>query len=957
MSLQLSVARQQLLWKGLLFAVLGLAGGPTLAAQVAKEQPVGLVLAAQGGQLLRAGTALPLTAKPGDILFAGDSLTSGRTPVSALYCPDKSSVVLAPEGEFLFEARQLRVKSGRLTDKKAMSSCFLPVLERVSVASQQHYGVSITRAGLPPVPSGSFESRLQALAEAQRTALLAELGSLDKASAADPKEPAIQLARAGLFEKYNLKPDAAAEYRKLAEKWPDAVWIESRLFVLEEEPPPAAEPGAAGKLYALLIGISRYQSPQIRPLHFAHQDANVFYQYLKSARGGQLPDSDVVLLTDERATTAAIRNAFETFLKVRAGKNDTVVLFIAAHGAVEPGRGAHLVTYDSDPQDLTTTALPMADVQKLLREDLSRAGRVMAYVDACRSGTIGAIVNRTTSVNSNIEKLGEVEGEFFLFTASRAKEVSYEGPQYGGGHGAFTYFLLSAMNGEADRNNDGKVSMNEVIDYVRSKVAEGTYDRQHPRDLGTMETAIEVANTKQEGIRLLKWTGPPPKDLSLLAQASGAPEVASRSLDPSPAPALSVKEAVDFGEALAGGRLLPEEPGSAFAILKQLRPRLSPQEYVIQENRLRVALEDKGQQVLLRYLTGDQIPQTRSDFAAGAAYFQAAKVLTPESLLLESRASFCLGRTKVFDKEYRQATGLLERAARIDPSGAYSYNALGIAYLEEADYNRAILAFKDATRRAPYWAYPLHNLALAYTEIGDYQAAIASYRQAMRLAPQYTYLPYNLGLVYQRVNRRKEAEAAYRKAIALSPDLGEPYNALGYLQASTGHASEAERLYRQSLEKNPDLLAARHNLAVLLAGKPERVSEAIGLWHLNLSKSPEYLPSRLSLARALGRQGRIADAIEEYLAVVKLKPDYVAARLALAELQTKNGDSDAALDQLKEALQRQPENGLIYEQIGNLEKSRGRTTEAAAAYQSAWQHAPDAAARKRVSKNMEVRGR
>ena len=43
----------------------------------------------------------------------------------------------------------------------------------------------------------------------------------------------------------------------------------------------------------------------------------------------------MLLLTDEKATTAAVRNGFQDFLKRRAGKNDTVVILIAGHGTVE----------------------------------------------------------------------------------------------------------------------------------------------------------------------------------------------------------------------------------------------------------------------------------------------------------------------------------------------------------------------------------------------------------------------------------------------------------------------------------------------------------------------------------------------------------------------------------------------------------------------------------------------
>ena len=889
----------------------------------AAEQPVGLVVQTQGGRLMRAGTELALTLKPGDILFPGDSLAAGQTPLSLLYCPEKSTLTLEPGAEALIEAKQVRVKSGRIGGRQAAPVCSLPLVERSLTVTQQHYGASLTRAGVPPAPSR-------------------EKPPEDLPPAADP---AGRLARAVTLEQRNLKALAAGEYRKLAQEWPDAAWLRSRLFVLEEEPLVPADRKGAGKTYALLIGVSRYRSEQVRPLQFAHKDALTFYEYLRSPRGGRLPESDVILLTDEKATTAAVKNAFETFLKARAGKSDTVVLFLAAHGVAEPGLGAYIVTHDSDPQDLRSTALPMGDLQKLLREDLGQVGKVMAYVDACRSGTIGTITNRTASVNASVERFGEAEGEIFVFTASRAREVSYEGPQFGGGHGAFTYFLLHAFNGQADKNRNGDVDLNEVIDYVRSKVAEGTYDRQHPRDFGTMETGQKVASLKEDGIRLLEWTGPPPqKELAQLAQAGAA----SRGLEP-PAPAAG---AGDFEQALAAGRLLPEEPQSAFAALRGMKGPLTPEQYLIQENRLRVALEERGQQVLLRYLTGDQVPQARADFAAGAQYLEAARLLTPESLLLESRAAFCQGRTKLFDKKYQEAAGLLERAARLDAAGAYSYNALGIAYLEQADYARAVPAFRDASRLAPYWAYPLHNLALTYTEMGNAEAAIRAYRQAMRLAPQYSYLPYNLGLVYQRVNRRKEAEVAYRHAISLSPGLGEPYNALGYLKASQGRDGEAEPLYRQALEKNPDLLAARHNLALLLAPKPDRLNEAIQLWRHNLASAQDYLPSRLSLARALGRSGRAAEAIQEYDAVVRIRPDYVAARLALAELHSQAGHHVAALHQLQEALQRGGPGALLYEQIGDLESARGRPAEARAAWESALRQAPEGAARKRIRKKI-----
>jgi len=81
-------------------------------------------------------------------------------------------------------------------------------------------------------------------------------------------------------------------------------------------------------------------------------------------------------------------------------------------------------------------------------------------------------------------------------------------------------------------------------------------------------------------------------------------------------------------------------------------------------------------------------------------------------------------------------------------------------------------------------------------------------------------------------------------------------------------AAEAEKLYRESIAKNVNLLAARHNLALLLAARADRQPEAIGLWRDNLQRNPDYLPSRLSLAGTLAARGDTAAAIEEYLAPI-----------------------------------------------------------------------------------------
>src|ERR1700721_545261 len=86
-----------------------------------------------------------------------------------------------------------------------------------------------------------------------------------------------------------------------------------------------------------------------------------------------------------------------------------------------------------------------------------------------------------------------------------------------------------------------------------------------------------------------------------------------------------------FEEALAAGILLPRDPSSASRLLEQLRGRVDAAHFDDMRERLLVALEDRGQETILRYLEGDQIPQSKADFLACEAYFTAALHLAPDS--------------------------------------------------------------------------------------------------------------------------------------------------------------------------------------------------------------------------------------------------------------------------------------------------------------------------------------
>jgi len=112
-----------------------------------------------------------------------------------------------------------------------------------------------------------------------------------------------------------------------------------------------------------------------------------------------------------------------------------------------------------------------------------------------------------------------------------------------------------------------------------------------------------------------------------------------------------------------------------------------------------VALEDRGQQALLKYLKGDQVRQEKDDFVACAADFAAARAIDSGVFAARSARGLLPRPGGAIRPETRTTEGVWfcwKRAVRIDARAAYAYNALGIAYLEQASYSNAALAFQDA---------------------------------------------------------------------------------------------------------------------------------------------------------------------------------------------------------------------------------------------------------------------
>jgi len=268
---------------------------------------------------------------------------------------------------------------------------------------------------------------------------------------------------------------------------------------------PAAPAKPEPQRWAVVIGVGRYESPDVPPLTYAVADAEAMYRVL-TGPGGFAKDR-VLLLTDKTEKKPTLRNvkwALGTFLARSAGKDDVVLIYFAGHGAPEvdqrglerDGLAKYLVPADADPDDLFSSALPMDDIQTIFSR--IEAERVVTFIDACYSGAAGGRTfasKKTRATNLDdlfLERLTRAKGRAIV-TASRPSEVSIELPELG--HGLFTYYLARGLEGAGDLNRDGIVTLQELYEYVEQQVsrkARAVGGKQNPAMKGELEGSLPL---------------------------------------------------------------------------------------------------------------------------------------------------------------------------------------------------------------------------------------------------------------------------------------------------------------------------------------------------------------------------------------------------------------------------------------------------------------------------------
>ncbi|MBN3959916.1 caspase family protein [Nostoc sp. NMS8] len=219
---------------------------------------------------------------------------------------------------------------------------------------------------------------------------------------------------------------------------------------------------------ALLIGVSEYE-PGLNPLPGAVKDVEALREVLLHTDMGGFAASDITLLKNPERQI--VEMAIETLFSSRH-KDDLLLLYFSGHGIKDDRGRLYLATRNTSKTQqgelIRSTSVSANFIHDRMSE--SRSRRQVVILDSCFSGAFAEGMSAKDDGAIDIRDQLGGEGRAVL-TSSTSTQYSFE--QEGQDLSIYTRFLIEGIkSGEADRDRDEFISIDELHEYASQKVRE-----------------------------------------------------------------------------------------------------------------------------------------------------------------------------------------------------------------------------------------------------------------------------------------------------------------------------------------------------------------------------------------------------------------------------------------------------------------------------------------------------
>src|SRR4051794_22188882 len=258
-------------------------------------------------------------------------------------------------------------------------------------------------------------------------------------------------------------------------------------MVLDERP--------AGRRQALLIATATYSDPGLGALRAPTGDVASLASVLgDKAIGG----FEVRELIDR--PTEELRGEIEEFFG-DGRPPDLLLLYVSGHGVLSQSRRFYLATASTKLRLLRSTAIEDGFVNDVMQS--SRARSIVLVLDCCHSGAFGKGLAPKSATTVDVEHRFEGQGRVIL-SASTELEYAFEEADQAIGiselepaapGSLFTRSVVEGLrSGDADLDGDGRISVDDLYDYVCRRVRERAA-HQTPGLAGDIRGEITIARS------------------------------------------------------------------------------------------------------------------------------------------------------------------------------------------------------------------------------------------------------------------------------------------------------------------------------------------------------------------------------------------------------------------------------------------------------------------------------
>ncbi|MFD8333217.1 AAA domain-containing protein [Streptomyces solisilvae] len=232
--------------------------------------------------------------------------------------------------------------------------------------------------------------------------------------------------------------------------------------------------------YALLIGVSTYDSDDYHDLPAVRADLHYMRAVLQSTEIGQYNDCEMV----PDPTRAEMLHAIESFLEERQ-QSESALLYFSGHGEFcEADNQLYFLTRDSDRNDLPRTAVSAEFLERTLQS--CRAASKIVLLDCCASGSV---VQGWRAKGASGPESGEAErstllhptGVYFITASDALQAASAMAPEGSTlGTSRFTGEIVEGLrNGRI--KDSGWISPEDLFEYLTAQmVRKGVPAEQRP---------------------------------------------------------------------------------------------------------------------------------------------------------------------------------------------------------------------------------------------------------------------------------------------------------------------------------------------------------------------------------------------------------------------------------------------------------------------------------------------